>query len=160
MYDTCICCYRYEKRILLETKINDKRLKDKYFVMLSSTPGLIRYSPIPQKIRLRGEWEMFKYPLCTPQSYPVIGVKYLLKLTWNVIYHWKRQPYFFLANLYLKQGISSEYAKLTHLHRLTRPVISTNREFQNEKFLHTVGCEPETLRLRSERAKRWAIRAD
>ena len=30
-------------------------------------------------------------------------------LTWTVIYHWKRQLYFFLANLFLKQGISSEY---------------------------------------------------
>ena len=34
---------------------------------------------------------------------------FTLKLTWKVIYHWKRQPYFFLANFFLKQGISSEY---------------------------------------------------
>ena len=34
-----------------------------------------------------------------------------LKLTQKVIYiyHWKRQPYFFLANLFLKQGIRSGY---------------------------------------------------
>ena len=31
----------------------------------------------------------------------------ILKLTYKVIYNWKRQPYFFLANLFLKQGISS-----------------------------------------------------
>ena len=33
----------------------------------------------------------------------------LLKLTWSVINHCTRQPYFFLVNLYIKQGISSEY---------------------------------------------------
>ena len=27
----------------------------------------------------------------------------------TVIYHWEWQPYFLLANLFLKQGISSEY---------------------------------------------------
>ena len=32
-----------------------------------------------------------------------------VKLTWKVIYQWKRQSYLFLANLFLKQGISSEY---------------------------------------------------
>ena len=32
-----------------------------------------------------------------------------LKLTWKDIYHLKRLPYFFLANLFLKQGISFEY---------------------------------------------------
>ena len=35
-----------------------------------------------------------------------------LKLTLKVIYHWKRQPYFFLANLFLKQGISSDMSWL------------------------------------------------
>ena len=33
----------------------------------------------------------------------------ILKLRWTVICHWKRQPYFFPANLFLIQGISSEY---------------------------------------------------
>ena len=33
----------------------------------------------------------------------------ILKLTWKVIYHWKRQPYFFLANLFLKQGRSMSW---------------------------------------------------
>ena len=35
---------------------------------------------------------------------------YWLKLNWFVIYHWRRQPYFFLANLHLKQGIGKVYA--------------------------------------------------
>ena len=38
--------------------------------------------------------------------------------------------------------------------------MSANRELQNEKFLPTVGFEPGTFLLRSERAKRWAIRAN
>ena len=38
--------------------------------------------------------------------------------------------------------------------------MSANRALQNEKFLPTVGFEPGTLRLESERAKRLAIRAD
>ena len=38
--------------------------------------------------------------------------------------------------------------------------MSANRELQNEKFLSIVGFEPRTFRLRSERAKRRAIRAD
>ena len=33
----------------------------------------------------------------------------LLKLTWTVIYYYRRQPYFFLTNFYLKQGIGSVY---------------------------------------------------
>ena len=45
-----------------------------------------------------------------------------------------------------------------HLHGLTRPVM--NWELQNETFLLTVGFEPWIFRLRSERAKPWAIRAD
>ena len=59
---------------------------------------------------------------------------------------------FFLANLYLKQGFSLEYAM--HFHGLTRPVMNANRELQNEKFLPTVRFETGTFRLRSERAKR------
>ena len=42
----------------------------------------------------------------------------------------------------------------------TRPVRNANRELQNETFLPIVGFELVTFRLRSERAKRWAIRAD
>ena len=36
---------------------------------------------------------------------------FYFKLTGKVIYHWKRQPYF-LANLFLTQGIGSEYVHL------------------------------------------------
>ena len=43
---------------------------------------------------------------------------------------------------------------------LTLAVMNANWELQNEKFLPTVGFEPGTFYLRSERAKRWAIRAD
>ena len=41
-----------------------------------------------------------------------------------------------------------------------KPMMRVHRELQNEKLLSTVGFEPGTFRLRSERAKRWAIRAD
>ena len=54
------------------------------------------------------------------------------------------------AKLDLKQGISSENV---HLHGLTRPVKSANRELQNEKFMPTVGFEPGTFRIRCERVK-------
>ena len=69
---------------------------------------------------------------------------------------------FFLANLFLKQGISLEYVMVDFIciHGLTWPVRSANRELQNEKFLSTVEFEPGAFRLRSEHAKRWAIRAD
>ena len=61
---------------------------------------------------------------------------------------------FFLANLYLKQGISLEYAMVDFICMGFRRVMSANRELQNEKFLPTVGFEPGTFRLRCERAKR------
>ena len=63
---------------------------------------------------------------------------------------------FFLANLDQKQGISSEYVMVDFInfHGLTRPVRSANRELQNEKFMTTVGFEPGTFRIGSERAKR------
>ena len=38
--------------------------------------------------------------------------------------------------------------------------MSANGELLNEKFLPPMGFEPATSRLRSERAKHWAIRAD
>ena len=38
--------------------------------------------------------------------------------------------------------------------------MTANRELQNEKYKPTVGFDPGTFRLRSERGKRWAIRAD
>ena len=46
--------------------------------------------------------------------------------------------FFFLAKLFLKLGISSEYNYhgLFHLHGLARPVSSANQELQNEKFEH------------------------
>ena len=64
---------------------------------------------------------------------------------------------FFLANLYLKQGISSEYVMVDFI---CMSLLDANRELQNETFLPTVGFEPGTFRIRSERAKRWATRAD
>ena len=33
----------------------------------------------------------------------------MLKLTLKIIYHWKRQLYFFLANLFLNRSISLDY---------------------------------------------------
>ena len=41
--------------------------------------------------------------------YQIAHGNQLLKLTWTVIYYCKRQPYFFLSSLYLKQGIDSVY---------------------------------------------------
>ena len=38
--------------------------------------------------------------------------------------------------------------------------MSANQKLQNEKFLPTVEFEPGIFRLQSERAMRWAIRAD
>ena len=53
---------------------------------------------------------------------------------------------FFLANLFLKQGISSEYVIHggVHLHRQTQAARSENRELQNEKFLPIAGLELTT----------------
>ena len=54
---------------------------------------------------------------------------------------------FFLANLFPKQGISSEYNVCHgwfHLRGLTRAVRSENRELQNEKFLPIPGLELTT----------------
>ena len=46
-----------------------------------------------------------------------------------------------------------------HLHGLSRPVRSVNRELQNEKFLPTVGFEPGIFRLWSQLAKRCTTRS-
>ena len=46
---------------------------------------------------------------------------------------------FFLANHFLKQGMSSVFHGWFHLHVPTSLVRSANRESQNEKFLPTVG---------------------
>ena len=53
---------------------------------------------------------------------------------------------FFLANLFLKQGISSEYVIHggVHLHGQTQAARSENRELQNEKFLPIAGLELTT----------------
>ena len=52
---------------------------------------------------------------------------------------------FFLANLFLKQGISSEYVMVDfHLHGQTRAARCENRELQNEKFLPIAGLELTT----------------
>ena len=52
---------------------------------------------------------------------------------------------FYLANLFLKQGISSEYVMVDFiLHGLTRAAMSENRELQNEKFLPIAGLELTT----------------
>ena len=61
---------------------------------------------------------------------------------------------YYLTNLYLKQGIGSLYVKdVSHLQWLPRAVKTrVEQELQNEKFLPTLGFEPGTIRLRSERA--------
>ena len=69
-------------------------------------------------------------------------------------------PIFFPTNLIktgFQLGVCHDWL---HLHGLTRPVRSANRKLQNEKFMPTMGFEPGTFRIRSERATRWAIRAD
>ena len=68
-----------------------------------------------------------------------------LKLTWKVINHWKRQPYFFLANLFLKQGISSEYVTVGFICKGSLGLQGEKkRELQNEKFLPIAGLELTT----------------
>ena len=51
---------------------------------------------------------------------------------------------FFLANLFLKQGISSEYVIHGGVHGQTQAARSENRELQNEKFLPITGLELTT----------------
>ena len=52
---------------------------------------------------------------------------------------------FFLANLFLKQGISSEYIMVGfHLHGQTRAARSENRELHYEKVLPIAGLELTT----------------
>ena len=64
-----------------------------------------------------------------------------LKLTWTVIYHWKLEP-FFVSQSLSKTGFWLGVCHgWFHLHGLTRPVRSANRDLQNEKFLPTVGFE-------------------
>ena len=47
------------------------------------------------------------------------------------MYHWKRQPYFFLANRYLKQDISAEYAIVDFI-----PIWSGQTKFFHELGLN------------------------
>ena len=81
----------------------------------------------------------------------------LLKLTWTVICHWKRQSKFFsyepLSKVWYWLGVWHGL----YLLGITRPVRSANREIQNEKFLPSVGFEPDTFRLRREAAKSCAF---
>ena len=67
-----------------------------------------------------------------------------LKLTWKVIYHWKRQPYF-SCEPFSKTGYWLDvcYGWL-HLHGLTRAARSKSRELQNEKFLPIPGLDLTT----------------
>ena len=83
--------------------------------------------------------------------YDTLGIR-----TWKVIYHWRRQPYFFYRTGFLL-GVCHGWF---HLRGLTRSVRNADRELQNEKFLPTVGFEPGTFRFRSERANCCATRAD
>ena len=84
-----------------------------------------------------------------------------LKLTWKVIYHLKRQPYFFLANLYLKQVLARRMSWLTSFAwRYSTCGMCEPRITKWKIFLSTVEFEPRSFCLRSEGAKRWAIRAD
>ena len=67
-----------------------------------------------------------------------------LKLTWKVIYEWKRHP-FFSCEPISKTGywLGVCYGWF-HLHRLTRAARSENRALQNEKFLPIPGLELTT----------------
>ena len=68
---------------------------------------------------------------------------------------------FFLANLYLKQGIDEVYVMVDFICMgLLDHMRSANRELQNEKFLHAVVVQLGTFRLRTEVAKRCATRSD
>ena len=66
---------------------------------------------------------------------------------------------FYIANLFLKQGISLEYVMVDFI-CMGLLDLWERRELQSEKFLSTVGFEPRTFRLQSERAKRWAVTSD
>ena len=67
---------------------------------------------------------------------------------------------FFLANLLLKQGISSEYVMVDFICRGLLDLWEANRELWNKKFFPTVGFEPGTFRLRRNLAKSCAISWD
>ena len=55
---------------------------------------------------------------------------------------------FFLANLYIKHDINSEYVMVNfNWHWLAWPLRRANRKLQIEKFSPTVGFEPGTFRL-------------
>ena len=82
-----------------------------------------------------------------------------LKLTWTVIYHWKRKPHF-----------SSEHLSKTgywlgvchgwfHLHWIIRHVMSANRESQNENSWSVWDSNPGPS-VRSEVAKCCTPRSD
>ena len=47
-----------------------------------------------------------------------------------------------------------------HLQQLTPTVRNTGRELQNEKFFPSVGFEPLTFHLQSERAKHCAMKTN
>ena len=65
---------------------------------------------------------------------------------------------FFLANLLLKQGISSEYFMVISFAWAYLTCEERELRITKWKFLLTVGFEPGTFRVRNERAERWAIR--
>ena len=86
-----------------------------------------------------------------------------LKFTWKVIYHWKRPPYFpFLANLNQKQGISSEYDMVDFICKglLDMWWARTENYKMKNSCQHWDSNPGPSACKRSERAKRWTIRAD
>ena len=110
---------------------------------------------------LRGDHTFMKNNTTHPISSSSQPNRTYLKLTWKVIYHLKRQPYFFLANLYLKQVLARRMSWLTSFAwRYSTCGMCEPRITKWKIFLSTVGFEPRSFCLRSEGAKRWAIRAD
>ena len=66
----------------------------------------------------------------------------------------------FLANLFLKQDISSEYVMVDFICMGLLALFGTRTENYRMKYSCPQWIQPGTFRPQGERAKRWAIRAD
>ena len=95
----------------------------------------------------------FLYALC-PTLIFICPLLRTLKLTWKVINQWRRQPYFFSSEPFLKQGISYVYVIVDFIRMGLQELCASRaeRELQNVKFLPTVRFAPGTFCLLSERA--------
>ena len=86
--------------------------------------------------------------------YTYINHVEVLKLTWTVIYNCKRQPYFFYRAFIYNRVLTRCMSWLVSFARATwrckERELNENNKMQ--KVLRTVGFEPGTFRLRSERA--------